>query len=83
MSDISDMSVNEDAIILNWKDSAKQSNKGKKPKSLRNVTISSFKASSDIRFFQKRTKNQKEQVAPEKEGNLPSNVIKSDLIVID
>ena len=30
-----------------------------------------------------RTENQKEQVAPEKEGNVSSNDFKSDIIVLD
>ena len=36
-----------------------------------------------IRTFFKRTEYQREQVTPEAEGNVPSNAIKSDLIVID
>ena len=39
------------------------------------------KLSSDIKTFLKRTGYQREQVAQEKEGNVPSN--KSDIIVID
>ena len=54
-----------------------------KNKSLKNVTMSSPKPSSDIRTFLKRTENQREQVAPEKKGNLLSNDIKSDINVID
>ena len=45
--------------------------------------MTSPKSSSDIRTFLKRTEYQREQVAPVKEGNLPSNDIKSDIIVID
>ena len=41
------------------------------------------KPSSDIRTLFKRTENQREQVAPEKECNVRGNDIKSDLIVID
>ena len=41
------------------------------------------KPRSDIRTFFKRTENQREQVAPEKESNFLSNDIKSDLIVIE
>ena len=43
--------------------------------------MASPKPRSDIRTFFKRSENQREQVAPEKEGNV--NDIKSDLIVID
>ena len=41
------------------------------------------KPSSIIRTFLKRKENQREQAAPEKEANVPSNNIKLDLIVID
>ena len=54
-----------------------------KSKSLKNLTMSSLKPSSNIRTFFKRTEHQIELVAPEKEGNVPSNDIKSDLIVIN
>ena len=47
----------------------------------KNVTMASPKPRSDIRTFFKRSENQREQVAPEKEGNV--NDIKSDLIAID
>ena len=47
------------------------------------MTIPNPKPSSDIRIFFKRTEYQREQVIPETEGNVPSNTIKSDLIVID
>ena len=40
------------------------------------------KRSSDIRIFFKRAVNQR-KLAPEKEGNAPSNDIKSGLIVSD
>ena len=42
-----------------------------------------LKPSSDIRTFLKRAEYQRQQVIPETEGNVPSNAIKSDLIVID
>ena len=45
--------------------------------------MSSLKPSSNIRTFFKRTEYQREVVAPEKEGNVPSNNIKSDLSVIN
>ena len=77
------MSVDEDANTVNHKDCTKCSNKRRKNKPLENVTMTSPKSSSDIRTFFKRTEYQREQVAPVKEGNLPSNDIKSDIIVID
>ena len=57
--------------------------KGGESKSLKNVIIPIPKPSSDIRTFFKRTEYQREQVTPETEGNVPSNAIKSNLIVID
>ena len=59
------------------------SQKRVKSKSLKNLTMPSPKSSSYMRTSFKRTENQMEQVAPEKEGNVPSNDVKSDLIVID
>ena len=41
------------------------------------------KPSSDIRKISKRIEHQRKQVAPEKEGNVPSNNIKLDFILID
>ena len=77
------MFVNEDANTANRKDCTKCLNKGGKNKSLKNVTIPNPKPSKDIRNFFKRTEYQRGQVTPETEGNVPSNAIKSDLIVID
>ena len=77
------MSVKEDANTANRKDCTKCSNKGGGDKSLKNVTIPNPKPNSDIRTFFKRTEYQREQFTPETEGNVPSNAIKSDLIVID
>ena len=77
------MSVNEDANIANRKDCTKCPNKGGKNKLLENVTITNPKPSSDIRTFFKRTEYQREQVTPETKSNIPSNAIKSDLIVTD
>ena len=73
------MSVNEDANTANRKDCTKCPNKGKN-KSLKNVTIPNPKPSSDIK---KNREYQREKLTPETEGNVPSNAIKSDLIVID
>ena len=77
------MSVNEDANTANHKDCTKCPNKGGKKKSLKNVTIPNLKSCSDIKTFSNRTECQREQVTPETEGNVPSNTIRSDLIVID
>ena len=77
------MSVNEDANTVNRKDCTKCPNEGGKNKSLKNATITNPKPSSDVRTFFKGTGYQREQVTPETEGNVPSNAIKSDLIVID
>ena len=77
------MYVNEDANTGNRKDCTKCPNKGGESKSLKNVIIPNPKPSSDIRTFFKRTEYQREQVTPETEGNVPSNAIKSNLIVID
>ena len=52
-------------------------------KSLNNVTIPNPKPSSDTRTFFKGTEYQREQSTPETEDNVTSNVIRSDLIVID
>ena len=49
---------------------------------MKNVTTPKPKPSSDIGTFFKRTECQRKQVTPETEGNVPSNPIKSDLIVI-
>ena len=43
------------------------------------VATPSPKPSGGIRTFFKKIENQREQVAPEKEGNVLSNDIKSDL----
>ena len=59
------MSVNVDTNIINCKDCTKYPNKGEKSKLLKNVTMPSFKSSSDIRIFFKGIENQREQVAPE------------------
>ena len=83
MSSFLAMSVNEDANTANRKDCSKCLNKAGKNKSLKNVTIPNPKPSSDIRTFFKRTEYQREQVTPETEDNVSSNVIKSDLIFID
>ena len=77
------MSVNEDANTANRSDCTKCPNKGGKNKSLKYVTISNHKSSSDIKTFYKRIEYQREQVTSEAEGNIPSNAIKSDLIAID
>ena len=77
------ISVNKDANTVNHKDWTKYPNKGAKSKSLKNVTITNPKLSSDITTFLKRTELQRKQVTPETEGNVPSNPIKSDFIVID
>ena len=52
-------------------------------KSLKNVTIPNPKPISDIRTFFKRAEYQREQFSRQTEGNVSSNAIKSDLIVID
>ena len=52
-------------------------------KSLKNVTIPNPKPSSGIRTLFKRAKYRREQVTAETESNVPSNAIKSYLIVID
>ena len=48
-----------------------------------NVKIPNPKPGSDIRTFLKRTEYQRKKVTPETEGNVPSNAIKLDLIVVD
>ena len=75
------MSVNKDTNTANRKDCTKCPNKGGKNKSLKNVTIPNPKPSSDIRTFFKRTEYQTEGKLLQ--GNVPSNAIKSDSIVID
>ena len=50
---------------------------------LENVKIPNPKPGSDIRTFLKRTEYQRKKVTPETEGNVPSNAIKLDLIVVD
>ena len=77
------LSVNEDANTANRKDCTKCPNKGGKNKSLKNVTMHNLKPSSDIKTFFKRTEYQREQVTRETKGNVPSNAIKLDFIVID
>ena len=77
------ISVNEDANTANRKDCIKCPNKGGENKSLKNVIIPNPKPCSDIRTFLKITDYQWEQVTQETEGNVPSNAVKSDLIVID
>ena len=52
-------------------------------KSLKNITIPNPIPSSNIRTLFKRTEYRREQVTPETEGKVPSNAIKSDLIVIN
>ena len=56
---------------------------GGQNKSLKKITVPNPKPSSDIRTFFKGTECQREQVTSETECNVPSNAIKSDLIVID
>ena len=75
MSDIFYMSVNGNTNILNCKDCTKCRNEVENPKSSKNVTMSIFKPSSDIKIFFKGMENQREQVAPEQESNLSSNDI--------
>ena len=70
------MSVNEDVNSANRIDCTKCINKEGKNKSLKNVTIPNPKLSSDIRTFFKRAEDQREQVTPETEGNIPSNASK-------
>ena len=70
------MSVNENANTANHKDCTKRPNKEGKNKSMINVTIPNPKPSSDNQNFFKRTEYQREQVTPEKEGNVPNNDIK-------
>ena len=79
------MSVNEDANTANRKYCTECPNKGGGGgnKSLKNVTIPNPKPISDIRTFFKRAEYQREQFSRQTEGNVSSNAIKSDLIVID
>ena len=78
------MSVNEDANTANRKYCPEGPNKGGGGnKSLKNVTIPNPKPISDIRTFFKRAEYQREQFSRQTEGNVSSNAIKSDLIVID
>ena len=77
------MSDNKDANTENHEHSTKCPNKGRKNKSLKNATIPNPKPSSDIRTFFKKADYQREQVTPKTEANVPSNTIKSYLIVID
>ena len=77
------ISVNKDANTANHNDCTKYPNKGGKNKSLKYVTISNPKPSSDIKTCYKRIEYQREQVTSEAEGNVPGNAIKSGLIVID
>ena len=77
------MSVNEDANTANRKYCTECPNKGGGDKSLKNVTLPNPKPISDIRTFFKRAEFQREQFSRQTEGNVSSNAIKSDLIVID
>ena len=47
------------------------------------LIIPKRKPSCDIRTFLKITEYQREQFTPETEGNVSSNTIKSDLIIIE
>ena len=76
-------SVNEDANTANCKYCTKCPNKKGENKSLENVAIPNPNLLVISKLFFKRTDYQIEQVTPEIEGNVPSNTIRSDLIIID